>query len=321
MSFSPCRACLDIRETDLCIPCTTPLVPLAKTAATRRKLFRNRKQQRRNNKKRKRETSQTKPRKKRKTVLCWCGETARFGFVLKKSGLHLKTHCKLHKIDGMVYNLKWTLQRLRARVLHERLDKKLNFSRVTEEHVQNKNSNIPLSCLAPGCGHEWSPTINNVINGGYGCPECSGNVPWTLVRLRARAKRDALDKKFNFSRVTEEHVQNASSNIPLSCLPPGCGHEWSPTIHSVINGGRGCPKCVNKTEGIMVEFLQNQFQKVRDTQVRIPLSNGSYGKWDGTVLDFPVKNNNAECDGHHPYGSHFPWEYVRPRSVETRGSA
>lgn len=56
---------------------------------------------------------------------------------------------------------------------------------VTNEHIQGKDSFIPVKCLT--CYYIWTPSIHAHINGKTGCPDCGGKIPWTLERFINKA--------------------------------------------------------------------------------------------------------------------------------------
>lgn len=47
-------------------------------------------------------------------------------------------------------------------------------------------------------------------------------------------------------KVTEDHVKNAKSHIPVSCR--SCGNEWRPTVASHINEKSECQNVGNPRE-------------------------------------------------------------------------
>ena len=151
-------------------------------------------------------------------------------------------------------NVSWTVERLLERADKMLLTEKFDFSRITAEHIDHgKKSKIPLICRT--CHHEWEPVIGNVINGGSGCPECAQNVSWTVERLLERADKMLLTEKFDFSRITAEHIDHGKkSKIPLICRT--CNHEWEPVINNVINNGRGCPECAQQVPWTIDRLLE-----------------------------------------------------------------
>jgi formylmethanofuran dehydrogenase subunit E len=134
-------------------------------------------------------------------------------------------------------NIPWTLERfiIKAHVLH---GDKHDYSQITNDHIRGKRSKIPIICKI--CGYFWNPSIDDYINRQSGCPDCVGKAPWTLDRLLKQA-RDIHGEKYDYSQVTENHVQGWTARIPVICLT--CGHQWSPRIYNHITGKTGCPRC------------------------------------------------------------------------------
>ncbi len=130
---------------------------------------------------------------------------------------------------------RWTLERFlkKAKEVH---DDKYDYSQVNE--VLGKDTKVPIRCNQ--CGYQWTPSVHNHINGKYGCPECSGNVKWTLERLVRRAK-EIHEDSVNYDLITNDHVKGGRSKIPLICN--ACNTQWSPAIQDHINYKSGCPQC------------------------------------------------------------------------------
>ena len=166
------------------------------------------------------------------------------------AGVLYSRHCMHHPSKAIpkppgVKKWKWRPAAIGLKTLLSipQLAESLDLSLVTESNMNNGAfSRIPVTCRVDGCGHMWTPTINGLVNGGRGCPECYGNVPWTKARLDARIHKMGLDVKIDFFTVTEAHITNGwLSKIPVTCKV--CGRAWTPTIHSLVNQAHGCPEC------------------------------------------------------------------------------
>src|SRR3989338_2344570 len=119
--------------------------------------------------------------------------------------IHQQSNCP--KCAG---TLPWDLERFLLWGLKHNSDK-FDYSRVTQDHFQGNTSKIPVKCMI--CEFEFETSIANHVNGGFGCPDCGGNVPWTLDRFLARAKKVHGDL-FDYSAVTKDHVKGQKSNVP-----------------------------------------------------------------------------------------------------------
>lgn len=63
---------------------------------------------------------------------------------------------------------------------------------------------------------------------------------WTLELVLKYAKEKHGDK-FDYSKITHEHVKCAESKIPVTCNT--CGHKWTPAINNHVRQGDGCASC------------------------------------------------------------------------------
>lgn len=162
----------------------------------------------------------------------------------------------------------WTLERFlhAAHFLHE---DKYDYSLVTSSHIEGVKSKIPLICntCKYGSFYEWNPSISCHINHKYGCPNCAGNAPWTLERFLSTAK-DIHANRYNYSHITSEHMNGASSKIPVICNI--CTRRWDPTITNHINNKSGCPHCSMSKGELMIADILTEMNIMYDTQHTIP---------------------------------------------------
>ena len=162
--------------------------------------------------------------------------------------------CKRHFRIG-VSRFKWNPSHIGLQTLRSIsfINEMFDLSLVTEKDIYDgKKSRIPLKCNK--CTYTWKPSIENVINGGSGCPDCAGKVQWTLERLLQRAQATGRTDDIDFSLVTETDIDNGSkSHIPLKCNK--CAYTWKPSINVVINKGRGCPDCSGNTQWTLKRLL------------------------------------------------------------------
>lgn len=133
--------------------------------------------------------------------------------------------------------VKWTLERFLQRVIVIH-GNKCDYSMVTNEHIQGKDSLVPVRCLI--CEYFWMPSIHGHINGKTGCPDCAGRVPWTLERFINKAS-SIHGNKYDYYMITVDHIQGKDSNVPITCNT--CNYIWNPTIHGHIYHKYGCPRC------------------------------------------------------------------------------
>lgn len=145
-------------------------------------------------------------------------------------------------------NIPYDLARFRMRAEEVHGDK-YDYSEVRQDHIKNAYSHVPIICNT--CEYEWAPTINNHINNKTGCPDCSGNVKWTLIRVLRKCYM-IHGIKFDYSQIGEEHIQGWNSHIPLKCNI--CRYKWSPTINDHINSKSGCPDCAGQVPWDLQRF-------------------------------------------------------------------
>jgi hypothetical protein len=130
---------------------------------------------------------------------------------------------------------------------------------VTKEHIQGKDSLVPVKCLT--CDYIWMPTIHAHINDGTGCPDCAGKIPWTLGRLVKKAQK-IHGHKYDYSMITIDDIQGKDSKIPIGCN--ACNYVWNPSIHGHIYHKHGCPDCAGLAPITLEIFLKKARLKHND---------------------------------------------------------
>lgn len=89
-------------------------------------------------------------------------------------------------------------------------------------------------------GFKWSATSDNLVNGGYGCPQCSGVRRWT-----AEERIDQINCIENIEFVSwVEGYKKHNSKANVRCDIDG--YEWCASVNSLINNGSGCPRCLGR---------------------------------------------------------------------------
>lgn len=83
----------------------------------------------------------------------------------------------------------------------------------------------------------WSARANDLVNGGKGCPHCSGKRRWT-----ADERIEQINKLGNIRFIYwADGYKNASSKANVRCKVDG--FVWSTAINGLLNIGSGCPRC------------------------------------------------------------------------------
>jgi hypothetical protein len=99
----------------------------------------------------------------------------------------------------------------------------------------NAHSRVFLKCSIDG--FEWESSINDVVNGRYGCPNCAGNRRYTRDEYISKINEN---EKLSFLRWDGEFKGNSSRAFFKCNLD---GFVWSSIISSVTTSLTGCPKC------------------------------------------------------------------------------
>jgi glutaredoxin len=115
----------------------------------------------------------------------------------------------------------------------------------------NANTHTLIRCAKD---HEWSAQTRYIINAGWGCPHCAGNIKLTKAdierRLDGRGIRLVGDKLGTRNKVT------------FACE---YGHEWKAEINTVLNHRSGCPHCAKNAK--LDTHTINERLKPRDIQM------------------------------------------------------
>lgn len=143
----------------------------------------------------------------------------------------------------------WTYDRFleEATAIH---GNKYDYSRVKPEDVRTSKSKIAIICNT--CHYEWAPCIKDHINMRSNCPNCSGKAPWTYQRFLIEAQ-EKHGNKYDYSKVTRDHVETAQSRIPVTCN--SCHYSWTPSINCHLVSVTGCPLCAKNLTWTLERFL------------------------------------------------------------------
>ena len=100
---------------------------------------------------------------------------------------------------------------------------------------KNHYSKANVRCAVDG--YEWGSEVNNLVNNKQGCPHCAGVRRW---------KEDERIEQINSLEGIEfvswvDGYSNCYSKANVKCTSDG--HGWRASIHNLVNGGKGCPKC------------------------------------------------------------------------------
>ena len=85
--------------------------------------------------------------------------------------------------------------------------------------------------------YEWSAAVTDLVNGGYGCPQCSGVRRWT-----ADERIEQINSLENIEFVSwVDGYENNHSKANVKCSVDN--FEWRAAVNDIVNRGSGCPRC------------------------------------------------------------------------------
>jgi formylmethanofuran dehydrogenase subunit E len=152
--------------------------------------------------------------------------------------------------------IKWTFERFVKEIIP--INNKYDYRLIKPEHINGKESRIPIICLTCGYGinGEWTPTIHDHVNGKRGCPKCARNLPYTYDNFLESAII-IHGNSFDYRLVTPEHIKGWNSSVPLICniCHLGSDGKWMVSISSHIRG-HGCPRCYGNEKWTLLTFVK-----------------------------------------------------------------
>ena len=96
-------------------------------------------------------------------------------------------------------------------------------------------SKAVLRCLIDG--FEWEAQVQNVVNQGTGCPQCSGVRRWTR---KDREEQISALESIQFVGWVGGYNGNRSK-VLVKCRIDG--FEWEASVNSLLHNKTGCPQC------------------------------------------------------------------------------
>lgn len=111
----------------------------------------------------------------------------------------------------------------------------VTFVRWEDGYSCNKSKAV---CRCHIDGFEWAARVNGLINGGFGCPQCS--------RLRRKPADEVIRQvnalpNISFIRWEFGYANQRSKAVFLCAID---GHQWSTRVGNVLKSVSGCPQCV-----------------------------------------------------------------------------
>ncbi len=159
-----------------------------------------------------------------------------------------------------------------------------NYPEIMLEWDYSKNKNLDPKNLLPNshvevswicknpekicdCIHEWNATIASRVHNGNNCPYCCEFSTRVCYHKSLEYLFPNLIKEWDF----------AKNKLDPKTIPHGCGkkafwqclinknHKWDAVISNRTKGA-GCPYCKNKTEAILYEFLNENYDIVKSAK-------------------------------------------------------
>lgn len=108
-----------------------------------------------------------------------------------------------------------------------------------EDDYRNNYAKAIVRCAE---GHEWAVSVNNLVNHGRGCPECSRASNSKISQVPSSDRIKQINSRDNISFVSWcNGYHGAFSLANVRCEIDG--HEWKATVNNLVNHKKGCPRC------------------------------------------------------------------------------
>lgn len=105
------------------------------------------------------------------------------------------------------------------------------------EEFKNHATKLNLECLKDG--HKWTANINDIINGGRGCPKCGGTLK--LTEQEALQKCIDICKEMNYDVIGfVDGYKNSYSCFEYNCKIHG---KQTVSYNNFVSGGSRCGGC------------------------------------------------------------------------------
>lgn len=139
-----------------------------------------------------------------------------------------------------------------------------------------KGAKSKAVCRCEIDGYEWPVRVADLINCGYGCPQCCGNRKWT-----AYERIDQINAKPNIRFIRwDGDFKGVNSRAICRCEIDG--YEWSSSVSNLVNVASGCPQCAGQRKLTPDERIEQINAKPNITFVR----------WDG---EYKNRKTKAVC--------------------------
>jgi len=174
----------------------------------------------------------------------------------------------------------------KSRLIHE--------NRYDYSLVDYINASINVTIICPVHG-KFSQTPNAHLS-GHGCQVCGGSM---LSSTEEFIKKARLVHKDNYGYSKTEYV-NANTKVIITC-PTHEDFKQTPTSHL---SGQGCPRCINKTEGLLFSILNESLTHYTILDQAVVCDDGKLR------IDFHIAELNLyiELDGDQHFRQISSWD-------------
>jgi hypothetical protein len=93
-----------------------------------------------------------------------------------------------------------------------------------------KYRKVPVRCKH---GHEWTPSLHNLVYCDSWCPECYGNKPLTIEDIKEIVEARG-------GKLLSTEYKGNKTHVDVECAN---GHQWPVTPMNLKNNGSWCPHC------------------------------------------------------------------------------
>jgi very-short-patch-repair endonuclease len=143
-------------------------------------------------------------------------------------------------------------------------------------HEVFMNSAKKYKFKCDSCPHNFDSRLDDIVSGGNWCPYCANPpkklcknsltcptcLPKTFCSFDGKTSSGKLKVQcWSKTNVKQPHEVFMNSNTKYKFNCDACPHSFDSSLANIVSGGNWCPTCKNKTEKLVLEFLQTLFSK------------------------------------------------------------
>ena len=174
------------------------------------------------------------------------------------------------------------------------------------------NKKVSWKCKTGNICHIWLAWIYDITNENSGCPYCSNHKICSKINCWCNSlyiTNPELREEWNGDIDDMKKIsQHSGKKVEWKCKN-NFNHIWLSTVDKrTSKQKRGCPMCINKTEGILLSFLQSIYPDIihqyKTEFSRNPETNKNF------PYDFyiPSKDLIIELDGRQHFSQVINWK-------------